>query len=237
MRVYPAIDLRGGRVVRLLQGRANAETVYFDDAARPAAAFRRAGMDWVHVVDLDGAFTGAQANREAVGRVLASGLKVQLGGGIRSIEVVEYWLGLGVQRLVIGTMAATQPAFVAECLRNFPPAAFAVGMDARDGKVSIRGWVEDLPLQALDFARQVEDLGVQTIIYTDISRDGMLGGPNFAAQEELLKAVSMRVIASGGVGNAADIERFREIGKNFANLDGVIVGKAIYDGALGIVID
>lgn len=232
MIVYPAIDLRGGRVVRLLQGRADAETVYENDAAVPAGQFKAAGADWVHVVDLDGAFTGEPVNRLAVESILAQGLRVELGGGIRSHDAIQKWLDCGVERVVIGTRAATEPDFLRECLERFPAEAIAVGIDARDGKVAVKGWVETLDLDAMEFAREVEEIGVRLVIYTDISRDGMLGGPNFAAQEAMLKELSIELIASGGVSSLADVERFDELAKTYSNLNGVITGKALYDGRL-----
>ncbi|MFO7724743.1 MAG: 1-(5-phosphoribosyl)-5-[(5-phosphoribosylamino)methylideneamino]imidazole-4-carboxamide isomerase [Oceanipulchritudo sp.] len=234
MIVYPAVDLKGGRVVRLLQGRADAETVYFKDASAPARTFREAGAEWVHVVDLDGAFTGEQVNTHAVEQILESGLKVELGGGVRSLEVIERWIGLGVQRVVIGTKAVTDPNFLHECLSRFPAEKIAVGIDAHNGKVAVKGWLEKVDLSAVEFAHTVQDIGIQTIIYTDISRDGMLSGPNFEAQEEMLDELEIRVVASGGVASIKDMERFKEIRRRHPNLDGVITGKAVYDGTLDL---
>ncbi|MEX0325093.1 MAG: 1-(5-phosphoribosyl)-5-[(5-phosphoribosylamino)methylideneamino]imidazole-4-carboxamide isomerase [Puniceicoccaceae bacterium] len=231
---YPAIDLKGGRVVRLEQGRADAETVYADDAAEPAGNFRKAGAEWVHVVDLDGAFTGKQENGQAVEAILASGLKVELGGGIRSIEVIRHWLDLGVQRVIIGTKAVTDPNFLYACLHHFDPDNLAVGIDAKDGKVAVKGWIENVDLSALEFARTVQDIGIHTIIYTDISRDGMMIGPNFEAQLEMLNNLEIDVIASGGVASLDDVARFKEIALSHANLNGVISGKAIYDDHLDV---
>lgn len=234
MNFYPAIDLKGGRVVRLEQGRADAETVYARDAAEPAGQFKAAGAEWVHVVDLDGAFTGKQENGTAVEAILQSGLKVELGGGIRSIEVIRHWLDLGVQRVVIGTKAVTDPNFLQECLQHFQPERLAVGIDAKDGKVAVKGWIEKVDLSAVEFARSVQEIGIHTIIYTDISRDGMMTGPNYEAQIEMLEALDINVIASGGVASMADVTRFMEIKSSHANLDGVISGKAIYDGELDV---
>lgn len=234
MIIYPAIDLKGGRVVRLMQGRADAETVYSEDPLDPADRFAGAGAEWVHVVDLDGAFTGEQANAAAVERILESGLKVELGGGIRSIEVIKRWLNLGVQRVVIGTKAVTDPNFLNACLANFSPERIAVGIDAIDGKVAVKGWLEKVDLSAIEFGYSVQEIGINTIIYTDISRDGMLSGPNFEAQIELLTELELEVIASGGVASIDDIRRFREIGQRFPNFNGVITGKAIYDGDLDL---
>lgn len=234
MIIYPAIDLKAGRVVRLQQGRADAETVYEADAAVPAQRFLQAGAAWVHVVDLDGAFTGEQGNRAAVEKILATGMKVELGGGIRSVEVIEFWLSLGVDRVIIGTQAVVDPDFMKTCLKQFPAEKLAVGIDARGGKVAVRGWVEVVELAALDFARDLEQQGVRTIIYTDISRDGMLSGPNFDAQEQLLTTVKMQVIASGGVSRLEDVERFRQLHCQYPHLNGVISGKALYDGRMDL---
>ena len=231
---YPAIDLKGGRVVRLEQGRADAETVYAEDAAEPANKFKAAGAEWVHVVDLDGAFTGKQANGAAVEAIIASGLKVELGGGIRSIEIIKHWLDLGVARVVIGTKAVTDPNFLHECLHHFSTDNLAVGIDAKDGKVAVRGWIDQVDLSALEFARSVQDIGIHTIIYTDISRDGMMTGPNYEAQIEMLNNLEIDVVASGGVASLEDISKLKEIRAEHPNLNGVISGKAIYDGELDV---
>lgn len=234
MILYPAIDLKGGRVVRLEQGRADAETVYAEDAGEPAGKFKTAGAEWIHVVDLDGAFTGKQANGAAVEAILNSGLKVELGGGIRSIEVIKHWLNLGVERVVIGTKAVTDPNFLNECLQHFSADNIAVGIDALDGKVAVKGWIEKVDLLAVEFGYTVQETGIHTIIYTDISRDGMLIGPNFEAQTELLEELEIDVIASGGVASLEDIRKFKEIALKYPNLNGVITGKAIYDGHLDV---
>lgn len=234
MILYPAIDLKGGRVVRLEQGRADAETVYAVDPSTPAGSFLKAGAEWVHVVDLDGAFTGEQANASAVETILESGLKVELGGGIRSIEVIKHWLSLGVQRVVIGTKAVTDPNFLHECLHHFEPEQIAVGIDALDGKVAVKGWIEKVDLSVVEFGYSVQEIGVHTIIFTDISRDGMMNGPNFEGQIELLQELDIDIIASGGVASIDDLKRFVEIGKSYPNLNGVISGKAIYDGNLDL---
>lgn len=234
MILYPAIDLKGGRVVRLEQGRADAETVYEEDASIPANQFKEAGAEWIHVVDLDGAFTGEQANGEAVEAIIKSGLKVELGGGVRSLEVIKHWLDMGVQRVVIGTKAVTDPNFLQECLNQFDPEKIAVGIDAKNGKVAVKGWIESVDLCAVEFAKSVQEIGIHTIIYTDISRDGMMIGPNFEAQMEMLKTLEIDVIASGGVASLDDIRRFKEIAAEHSNLNGVITGKAVYDGELDV---
>jgi phosphoribosylformimino-5-aminoimidazole carboxamide ribotide isomerase len=233
MTIYPAVDLKGGRVVRLQQGRADAETVYNNDAAAPANAFAAAGAQWVHVVDLDGAFSGDQGNRAAVEAIVASGLKVELGGGIRSLDTIRFWLDAGVKRLVIGTKAVTDPDFLDRCIDTFGSGPLAVGIDARDGMVAIRGWVETVDVTATDFARHVVNKGIRNIIFTDISRDGMLDGPNMEALESMLTAVPQAaVIASGGVSSADDIRKLKHAALRIANLEGVITGKALYDGRL-----
>ncbi|MDX2110034.1 MAG: 1-(5-phosphoribosyl)-5-[(5-phosphoribosylamino)methylideneamino]imidazole-4-carboxamide isomerase [Verrucomicrobiota bacterium] len=236
MIIYPAIDLKSGRAVRLEQGRADRETVYFADPAEPARLWRDAGTAWLHVVDLDGAFSGLAhpANWEAIRRILALGLKVQLGGGMRDEAAIERALGHGVTRVVIGTRAATDPDFVSRMVALHGADKVAVGIDAKNGMVAVKGWVETSSLTALDLATRMEQCGVKTLIYTDISRDGLLMGPNFEAQEQLLKHTRCNVIASGGVARLEDIERLALLARSHANLDGVITGKALYEGALSL---
>lgn len=228
MTIYPAIDIKGGRCVRLTQGRADQETVYSENPAEVAAQFKRAGATWIHVVDLDGAFTGESQNLSVVRAIAAQGLKVQLGGGMRSRLAVERALGIGATRVVIGTKAAENPSFVQDLVKVFKE-KIAVGIDAKNGKVAVKGWVDTTATSATELAQRMDQLGVRTIIYTDIGTDGMLTGPNFEAQEAMLKTVKAGVIASGGVANQSDIPAFRELAKRYSNLDGVIVGKAIYE--------
>ncbi|RME72322.1 MAG: 1-(5-phosphoribosyl)-5-[(5-phosphoribosylamino)methylideneamino]imidazole-4-carboxamide isomerase [Verrucomicrobia bacterium] len=233
MIVFPAIDLRGGRCVRLLQGRADAETVYSDDPAAMARKFREAGAEWVHVVDLDGAFSGSPENARAVAAIAATGVKVQLGGGLRDEATVERVLDGGVSRVVIGTRAAEDPDFVRRLVDRHGDQV-AVGIDARDGRVAVRGWVEVTETSALDLARKMTDIGVATLIYTDIATDGMLTGPNFPALRELLAAVPCRVIASGGVATMGHVETLAAMATEFPNLLGVITGKAVYEGRIDV---
>ena len=228
MTIYPAIDLRGGRCVRLAQGRADQETVYSEDPAEVAAGFKAAGSAWVHVVDLDGAFTGHPRNMPAVLAIAAVGLRVELGGGLRSRESVERALGMGASRVVIGTRAAESDEFMAGLVREFGE-RIAVGIDAKNGRVAVKGWVDTTGTSALALARRMAGLGVATLIHTDISTDGMLTGPNLAAQEALLGAVGCRVIASGGVSLREDVSRLAALALRHPNLDGVIVGKALYE--------
>jgi phosphoribosylformimino-5-aminoimidazole carboxamide ribotide isomerase len=228
LRIYPAIDVKGGLCVRLEQGRADRETVYAADPAEVAAAFKAAGAAWVHVVDLDGAFSGEPKNVSVVGAIAALGLEVQFGGGLRTRAAVESALELGARRVVVGTRAAESEPFVGELVRAHGD-RIAVGIDARDGWAAVRGWIDRTEVRAVDLARRMDALGVRTLIHTDITTDGMLTGPNFAAQEDMLAAVGCRVIASGGVGRREDVARLVEMKKRRPNLDGVIVGKALYE--------
>ena len=228
MRIYPAIDVKGGLCVRLEQGRADRETVYAADPAEVAAAFKAAGAAWVHVVDLDGAFSGEPKNVSVVGAIAALGLEVQFGGGLRTRAAVESALELGARRVVVGTRAAESEPFVGELVRAHGD-RIAVGIDARDGWAAVRGWIDRTEVRAVDLARRMDALGVRTLIHTDITTDGMLTGPNFAAQEDMLAAVGCRVIASGGVSRREDVARLVEMKKRRPNLDGVIVGKALYE--------
>ena len=228
MTIYPAIDIRGGRCVRLTQGRADQQTVYAEVPAEMAAQFQTAGSQWVHVVDLDGAFAGEPRNLPAVRAIVALGLKVQLGGGLRTRAAVEQALGLGVSRVVIGTRAADSDEFVADLVRSFGD-RIAVGIDARNGQVAVKGWVDTTNAGSIALAQRMAALGVATLIHTDISTDGMLTGPNLPAQEAMLAAVSCGVIASGGVSRREDVAGLLEMKKRRPNLDGVIVGKALYE--------
>jgi phosphoribosylformimino-5-aminoimidazole carboxamide ribotide isomerase len=228
MTIYPAIDIKGGRAVRLLQGRADQETVYATEPAEVAKGFHAAGSRWVHVVDLDGAFAGEPQNLAHVKAIVALGLQVQLGGGLRTRAAVERALEFGVARVVIGTRAAESEAFVRELVGAFGD-RIAVGIDAKDGRVAVKGWVDTTGTGALDLACRMDAIGVGTIIYTDIGTDGMLTGPNLAAQEAMASAVRARVIASGGVSRREDVIALTEIEKRRPNLDGVIVGKALYE--------
>ena len=233
MKIYPAVDIKGGRAVRLTQGRADAETVYYEDPSVPAALWAKSGAAWVHVVDLDGAFTGTPANWKAVEAIVAAGTKVELGGGMRTVDSVARAIDAGVSRVVIGTKAVDDKDFITTLVGRFGD-KIAVGIDAKGGKVAVHGWVDTMDSTALDLAKAMAGLGVKTIIYTDISRDGMLVGPNFEAQAEMCRAVPCNIIASGGVCSNADIERFAAMSRELPNLDGVIVGKALYEGKVDL---
>ncbi len=233
MTIYPAIDVRGGRCVRLTQGRADAETVYSEDPVAVAAEFRAAGAEWVHVVDLDGAFSGEPRNLGVVGRIAGLGLRVQLGGGLRTRESVDRALGAGVARVVIGTRAAESESFISELVAAFGE-KIAVGIDAKEGRVAVKGWVDTTGTSALALARRMDSLGVATLVHTDVGTDGMLSGPNFAAQDAMLEAVGARVVASGGVSRREDVIRLIGMQRSRPNLDGIIVGKAIYEGRVDV---
>ena len=230
MIVFPAIDLKDGSCVRLVQGDMGRVTVFNDDPADQAGRFESAGFSWLHLVDLNGAVEGEPVNAEAVEAVLAAvDLPVQLGGGIRDMATIETWLGKGVRRVVLGTAALTDPALVRAACRRFP-GRIVVGIDARDGMVATRGWTETSETPALDLALRFEDAGVAAIVFTDIARDGALGGVNMDATVDLAWALTTPVIASGGV---ADHDDLRAIyAERASGIEGVICGRALYDGRI-----
>jgi phosphoribosylformimino-5-aminoimidazole carboxamide ribotide isomerase len=226
--LYPAIDLKGGKVVRLKRGDMAQATTYAEDPAAQAASFQADGFEWLHVVDLDGAFAGRPANAEAVTAILAATrCPVQLGGGIRDMATVEAWLGRGIARVILGSAAVKDPEFARAACRAFP-GQVAVGIDAKDGMVATEGWADVSSVTALDLALSFEDAGAAAIIHTDIDRDGMLGGVNVAATAELAGRLSTPVIASGGVADIGDIVAL----KNTGRVAGTIIGRALYDGSL-----
>jgi phosphoribosylformimino-5-aminoimidazole carboxamide ribotide isomerase len=228
--LFPAIDLKDGLCVRLEQGDMSRATVFNRDAAAQALRFEAEGFEYLHVVDLDGAFAGRTVNETAIDRIIESvPLPVQLGGGIRDMASIAAWLEKGVDRVIIGTAAVRDPALVRDAARRFPNRV-AVGLDARDGHVAVQGWSETSQLSALDIARRFEDAGVAAIIYTDISRDGLLRGLNLDATIALAEAVAIPVIASGGLASLDDIARLLEPRAN--KLAGAIAGRALYDGRL-----
>jgi phosphoribosylformimino-5-aminoimidazole carboxamide ribotide isomerase len=228
--LYPAIDLKEGRCVRLRQGDMAQATVFNDDPAAQAASFEADGFRWLHVVDLDGAFAGRPVNAAAVDAILARvGFPVQLGGGIRDMRTVEGWLAKGVARVIIGTAAVRDPGFVRAAAKAFP-GRVAVGIDARGGMVAVEGWAETSALSALDLGRRFEDAGVAAIVYTDIARDGMLQGLDLAGTRALAEALSIPVIASGGLASIADVEALLAPGNR--RIAGAITGRALYDGRL-----
>ena len=228
--LYPAIDLKDGNCVRLFKADMDAATVFNDNPAAQAKAFEDAGCHWLHIVDLNGAFAGEPVNGSAVDAIMeAVTVPVQLGGGIRDIATMERWLDKGLSRLILGTLAVKNPALVKEACKLFP-GKIAVGIDAKGGKVAVEGWAEASELGVVELAQKFEDAGVAAIIHTDIDRDGTLTGVNAEASSELAGAVSIPVIASGGVKDLSDIERVAKAG----NLEGVITGRAIYDGGMDL---
>ncbi|MCW0181229.1 MAG: 1-(5-phosphoribosyl)-5-[(5-phosphoribosylamino)methylideneamino]imidazole-4-carboxamide isomerase [Zavarzinia sp.] len=230
MILYPAIDLKGGECVRLAQGDMARATVYNKDPGAQAAAFKAQGFEWLHVVDLDGAFAGNAVNGPAVEAILkATDVPVQLGGGIRSLAMIEGWLKRGLTRVILGTVALRNPALVIEACKLFP-GHVAVGIDARDGMVAVEGWAETSSITAIDLAKRFEDAGVSALIFTDIARDGLLTGVNVPATAALADAVSIPVIASGGLAGLADIEALMAVAGT--PIAGAISGRALYDGRL-----
>lgn len=231
MKLYPAIDLMSGQVVRLKQGRAEEKTVYSDDPPAIAKRWQDDGAEFLHLVDLDAAFEGSQKNLPVVEAIVKRlSIPVQMGGGIRSIEAAEAALRSGVSRVILGSRACEEPDFAAAAVKALGADRVVVGIDAKNGKVSTRGWTETSSVDALELARRVVAAGVKTIVYTDIATDGMLQGPNFEAMREMSEAVDAEVIASGGVSCVGDIERLATLPK----LHGAILGKALYEGRLGI---
>lgn len=231
MILYPAIDLKDGQAVRLLRGEMDKATVFNDDPAAQARAFVEAGCEWLHLVDLNGAFAGEPVNAAPVEAILREcNVPAQLGGGIRDMSTIETWIDKGLARVILGTVAVENPDLVREAAKEFP-GKVAVGIDARDGMVATKGWAEETNVKVTDLARSFEDAGVAAIIYTDINRDGAMQGPNIRATADLARAVSIPVIASGGVSSLDDLIALRDCG---VALDGAISGRALYDGAIDL---
>jgi phosphoribosylformimino-5-aminoimidazole carboxamide ribotide isomerase len=234
MTIYPAIDLRGGKCVRLFQGLASEETIYFEDPLDAAEKWIQEGAKHMHLVDLDGAFSGGSANLDAVQKIAQeTQLRLQLGGGMRDDSSVKKALSLGLSRVIIGTRACTDPQWVGELIKEFGPDKIVVGIDAKDGLVATKGWVETTEIGAIELARQMQDLGVRWIIHTDVATDGAMKGPNLEAQQKIAEAVpSCQIIASGGVTSSGDIDALRELSKSTPNIEGVIIGRALYEGTI-----
>ena len=232
MIIYPAIDIRGGRCVRLTEGRFDAETVFADDPAEMALKWAGMGAEFLHLVDLDGALAGEGKNVPVIERILKSvNIPVQLGGGIRNLETIEKLLALGVTRLILGSAAVNNPQLVEEACKKYP-GHIAVGIDAKNGEVAIEGWGKGSGVAATELAKQMAAYGVETIIYTDISRDGMLSGVNVEATAALARACGVPIIASGGVASIEDIRRVKAVEAD--GVQGCIIGKAIYTGAVDL---
>jgi phosphoribosylformimino-5-aminoimidazole carboxamide ribotide isomerase len=232
MKIYPAIDILAGKVVRLKQGRLDQATVY-GDPLEMAAKWVARGAEWLHVVDLDGAFEGEPKNIDLLCEMAGAvpSARIQVGGGIRRMTVVERLLDAGIRRVVLGTAAVRDPDFVRRALTERKN-SIAIGVDARDGNVQVSGWTEDSHIGAIELAQKLQDLGASVVIYTDISRDGVLAGPNVQATEEMLERTQLFVIASGGVSSIADVRRLSELDN--MRLEGVIIGKALYEGQVQI---
>ncbi|MEO1638075.1 MAG: 1-(5-phosphoribosyl)-5-[(5-phosphoribosylamino)methylideneamino]imidazole-4-carboxamide isomerase [Pseudomonadota bacterium] len=230
MILYPAIDLKDGNAVRLVHGDMDQTTVFNDDPAAQAKAFVAAGCEWLHLVDLNGAFAGEPVNAAPVEAILAAcDVPAQLGGGIRDMATIERWLDKGLARVILGTVAVENPDLVREAAKAFP-GKVAVGLDARNGKVATRGWAEETDMMVTDLAKSFEDAGIAAIIYTDILRDGAMKGPNIGATAALARAVDIPVIASGGVSSLDDLIALRDTGV----ISGAISGRALYDGAIDL---
>ena len=231
MILYPAIDLKDGACVRLYKGEMDQATVFNDNPAAQAVAFEQAGCEWLHLVDLNGAFAGEPVNGAAVEAILSeTNIPAQLGGGIRDMATIEAWLSKGLARVILGTVAVENPTLVREAAAAFP-GQVAVGLDARNGMVATRGWAEETDINVTDLAKTFEDNGVAAIIYTDINRDGAMQGPNVAATAALANAISIPVIASGGVSSLDDLRALKNCG---APLNGAISGRALYDHAIDL---
>lgn len=232
MLVIPAIDLRCGRAVRLVEGRLDRETVYSDDPPAVARKWEELGAEMIHLVDLDGAFAGSPQNLQTVKDILSSvSIPVELGGGIRTMETVDLLLGLGVSRVILGTAAVRQPEWVAETIKKYGD-RIVLGIDSRQGMVAVHGWEDTVEKTDIQLGIEMKELGLTRVIYTDTNRDGTLSGPNFAATGEMAKRTGLKVIASGGVSSLDDIRRLREMETD--GVEGVILGKALYAGRLDL---
>lgn len=230
MILYPAIDLKDGKAVRLYKGEMEKATIFHDYPVTQALTFEEAGCEWIHLVDLNGAFAGAPVNGDIVKDILATvSVPCQLGGGIRDMATIEAWISRGLSRIILGTVAVENPTLVREAALAFP-GKIAVGLDAREGRVATRGWASETNIMVTDLAQQFEDDGITAIIYTDINRDGAMGGPNVAATEALARAVNIPVIASGGVSSMQDLHDLKATGV----ISGAISGRALYDGAINL---
>lgn len=230
MILYPAIDLKDGKCVRLLRGDMDKATEFKNTPADQAAIFEKSGFNWLHVVDLNGAFEGKPVNESAVKSILKTvQMPVQLGGGIRNMMMIEAWLSIGISRVILGTIALRSPQMVKEACRLFP-GQVAVGIDAKEGRVAVSGWAEVSDMLAIDLAKKFEDAGVAAIIYTDISRDGAMQGSNVEETSNLAAQISTPVIASGGVTSLEDIKKYKAA--EMSGIEGVIIGRALYDGAI-----
>lgn len=230
MQLYPAIDIKGGQCVRLLQGNYEKETVYSEDPVSIAQRWVREGASYLHLVDLDGAKTGVRSNQRVIKQIVeAVPIPVQVGGGMRSLEAIEAQLSLGVARVILGSAAVKRQDLIQEAIKRFGPEKIVVGVDAKDGKVAVEGWLEVTAIEAITFIKKLQELGVKTVIYTDIATDGMLCGPNIKETKAVIDASGLEVIASGGISKLDDLEKLKDIGAQ-----GSIIGKALYTDAIDL---
>ena len=226
MILYPAIDLKNGKCVRLLQGKINKETVFNDDPLVQARSFVKQGCEWLHLVDLDGAFSRSLVNQELIKKMISNvPTPIQLGGGIRNLKTIEDFISVGVQRIILGTVALSNPQLVKKACKYFPN-KIAIGIDAKNSNVMLEGWVKKSNMSVSDLAKSFEDVGVSAIIYTDISKDGMMLGPDFEGTKKLLECVSIPIIASGGVSSISDLRKLKNA---CPKLNGIVCGRALYD--------
>ncbi len=236
MTIYPAIDLKGGRCVRLFQGKSDRETIYFNDPIEPARDWLKQGATHLHLVDLDGAFSGGSANLQTVKSIIdLGGMKVQLGGGMRNNSAISNALDLGLERVIVGTSACENPRWVGELVKKFGAEHIVIGIDSRDGLVATKGWVEISQTSAVDFAKEVQSMGARWIIHTDVATDGAMKGPNLLAQKNMAEAAPRcKIIASGGVSSEEDVSELRALSQKYENLEGVIIGKALYEKTVSL---
>lgn len=233
MIIFPAIDIKDGQCVRLVQGRAEDKTIYSNEPAKIAQGFAKAGAEWLHVVDLDGAFSGKPTNTKAIEAIRARiNIPFQVGGGLRSLQDVELLLKIGANRVIIGTKAVSSPDFIKELLDKFGPEQIVLGVDAKKGMVATEGWVNTHQVSALDFGKQMQELGVRYAVYTDIAKDGLLKGPNLTATKEMALTSQLKIIASGGVTSLEDLQEIKALERD--GVIGAIIGKAIYEGELDL---
>ena len=231
MILYPAIDIKDGKCVRLLRGNMNEETIFNDSPEKQAETFQQLGCEWIHIVDLNGALDGIPVNRNSVKKIISKvKVPIQLGGGIRTIQTIEYWIEQGLNRIILGTAAINKPELVKLAAKEFP-GKIAVGIDAKDGYVSTNGWTHTSSVKSLELAKQLEGIGVSHIIYTDIDKDGALNGPNIEQTETLAESINIPVIASGGISSLTDLKNLKN---SSTRLNGVISGRAIYDKILNV---
>jgi len=233
MQIIPAIDLKNGKCVRLLQGKKDRETIYSDDPVQMALRWQREGATYLHLIDLDGAFEGQSRNVEAIRSIVeATDVPAELGGGIRTMGTISRLLSLGLDRVILGTVAITEPDLVRRAIERFGPKKIVVGIDAKKGKVAVKGWEETSEVSALELALRMKAFSVERIIYTDISRDGMMTSPNAAATKQLARQSGLKVIASGGISSLGDVQKVADLEPY--GVDGMIIGKALYEGAIDL---